>query len=344
MIPLVSVIIPSYNHASYISEAVNSVLTQSSKKLELIVVDDGSKDESVEILKGFSDSRIRLLTQENQGAHAAINRGLEESHGKYLSILNSDDIYLPQRLEKLVDWMESDPSLGLIASNIEVIDQNGKKLGVKEGYHNLEPWVLPFPKRSFRAGDDLRAALLTENFLATTSNYLFSRQVFEKIGPFRPLRYAHDWDFALRVAQISQLALYPEPLMRYRVHPTNTISENQAAMIFEICWILAVHLPQQIADDSWFGTLPLAQRIDQLLYSIYTYNCDRVLNGMLLQELSRKMDSALSLLQSENAVRLRYLDYIINQLDNQDAIEQIREAQMTSLLRKFWRKLKVFFE
>jgi len=319
--PLVSVVIPSYNHAAYIAEAVNSVLAQSMADLELIVVDDGSKDESVEILNRFSDPRLRLLTQGNRGAHAAINRGLAESSGKYLTILNSDDVYLPERLAKLVGLMETDSSLGLAASYIEVIDQKGKKLGIKEGYHNLEPWSLPDPERSFRAGDDLRAALLTENYLATTSNFFFSRDVFVQVGPFRALRYVHDWDFALRAAQVSKLVLHSEALIRYRVHTSNTISENQAAMIFEICWILAVHLPQHIADEPWFGALSLKRRVDQLLHSIYTFGCDRVLGGMLLQGLAVDLDLALSLLEPRNPVRSSYLDYISAELAKQSELQ-----------------------
>ena len=94
----VSVVIPSYNHAAYIREAVDSVLSQSLSDLELIVVDDGSQDESLDILAGYSDRRFHLYTQLNQGAHAAINRGLHAAAGDYLAILNSDDAYHPQRL------------------------------------------------------------------------------------------------------------------------------------------------------------------------------------------------------------------------------------------------------
>lgn len=338
--PLVSVVIPSYNHAAYISAAVQSVLSQSLTDLELIVVDDGSRDESVEILRGFSDKRLHLITQENRGAHAAINRGLAQGSGDYLAILNSDDVYHLDRLEKLANVLERDSALGLVGSYIEVIDQKGKKLGTKKGYRNLEPWLLPSPERSFRAGDDLRAALLTENYLATTSNYLFTRRIFEQVGLFRPLRYAHDWDFALRVAQLSRLALHPEALMQYRVHVSNTISENQAAMIFEICWILAVHLPQQMDDEAWFNTLPLARRMDQLLHSIYTYKCDRVLIGMLLQNLTDHLDQALNLLAPENTMRQQYLAFIAEQLHACNSRGDSEQSQTTQLGKKVIRKLR----
>ena len=311
--PLVSVVIPSYNHARYIAAAVESVLNQTERDLELIVVDDGSKDNSLEILSTFSDPRLKIYPQENQGAHAAINRGLEQATGHYLAILNSDDLYFPIRLQKLIGILGQHPETGLVGSYIQVIDSEGIPLGVKHGYHDLEPWPLENRARSFRAGEDLRVVLLTENYWSTTSNYLFSRSWFEKVGPFQPLRYAHDWDFALRLAAQSRLLLLPEPLLSYRVHATNTIKENQAAMIFEICWILAVHLPRAAKTD-WFQSIDPNYRFDQLLNSIHVFGCERILSLMLLQSLSERPDLASDLLHPDNPLRAAYLEYIQNQL------------------------------
>jgi glycosyltransferase involved in cell wall biosynthesis len=308
--PELSIVIPSYNHARFIARAVNSVLNQSFKDLELIVVDDGSTDDSLRILAGFPDPRLCVISQENRGAHAAINRGLAETSGTYLTILNSDDEYRPDRFEKLLPILKADTEIGLIGSYIEVIDTAGKTLGIKHGYKDLEPWALEFPERSFRSGDDLRAAVLTENYWSTTSNYLFPRQWYERVGEFRGLRYAHDWDFALRVARQAKLVLHPEPLVRYRVHGGNTIRENQAAMIFEICWCLAVHLPQHVADPSFFEQVPPATRVDQLLHSIYVYDCERVLIAMLVHSLSNNIEHALQLLDTNNPIRKKYIEYI----------------------------------
>ena len=311
---LVSVVIPSYNHAAYIGEAVNSVLSQSVGDLELIVVDDGSEDDSLAILSGFTDRRLRLFHQPNQGAHAAINRGLREAKGSYLAILNSDDAYQPQRLEKLVRLLENNPAVALAGSYIQLIDHQGRALGVKHGYLDCEPWLLELPQRSFRAGADLRAALLTENYFATSSNFVFPRSWFERIGQFRPLRFTHDWDYALRLAESANVALLPEPLLKYRVHAANTIRQDQAAMFFEICWILAMHLPAYGLDRLAAGGQPLEKPIDQLLHSIYTAQCDRVLSVMLLQGLHDHLDWALDLLDPDNSVRAVYIEYIQQQL------------------------------
>jgi glycosyltransferase involved in cell wall biosynthesis len=308
-VPEVSVVIPSYNHAAYISEAVQSVLAQTHRDLELIVIDDGSRDNSLEILQGFTDPRLKVMPQENQGAHAAINRGFHAASGEYLAVLNSDDAFHPQRLEKLLAALKAEPDGVLAGSHIEIVDDQGKALGVKHGYLDCPPWSLEDESRSFRVGDDLHAALLTENYYATTSNFLFPHRVFEQMGYFRPLRYVHDWDFALRLSERGQLLLLPEPLIRYRMHARNMIGENQAAMIFEICWLLAVHLPAQIAGLG-FGDIAPAQRADQLLHSIHVAGCERALSLLLAYRLSENTSLALRLLDPQDGVRQQVMDFI----------------------------------
>lgn len=339
--PKVSVIIPSYNHAQFIARAVDSVLSQAEADFELIIVDDGSTDASLSVLAGYTDPRMQVIKQSNQGAPVAINRGLRAASGQFIAILNSDDEYYPDRLKKLIAVLESDREIGLVGSYIEVIDPHNKTLGIKHGYMDLEPWLLEEPKRSFRNGQDLHEALLTENYLATTSNYVFRQEWVESLEGFRNLRYTHDWDFGLRLARLGKLFLLPEPLLRYRIHSRNTIRENQAAMIFEICWCLAVHLPKYIATDR-FGELTADRRVDQLLHSIYTYGLDRVLSVMLLQNLSERTDLALQLLEPDNPCRLQYLEFIQNTLAQQSdqAIQPGRVKRQTGIILDWLRQLR----
>ncbi len=128
---------------------------------------------------------MQVIQQENQGAHSAINHGLAESTGKFLAILNSDDSYHPRRLEKTIEALERDENAGLVGSYIQIVNAQNRKLGIKHGYQDCEPWLLEDPQKSFRAGSDLRAALLTENYWSTTSNFVFSRNWYERIGEFR---------------------------------------------------------------------------------------------------------------------------------------------------------------
>lgn len=239
---LLSIIIPSYNHEKFIGEAIQSVINQKYQNWELIIVDDGSKDHSVEIIKKFDDSRIRLFLQENQGAHNAINRGLREAKGGYLAILNSDDVYEADRFGIMIAEMEKDPQIGFMCSYIRVIDNMGKDLGVKQGWKNMEPWLVPHKELSFAATDDFKLNLIMSNFTSTTSNFLFTRDLYEKIGGMRNLRFAHDWDFALRAAEVSECKIIEKPLLRYRVHESNTISSDRKWMLFEIAWMWAANL------------------------------------------------------------------------------------------------------
>ncbi len=356
--PDLSVVIPSYNHATFLARAVSSVLNQEwadnkQPELELIVVDDGSTDNSLQILAGIKDRRLRVIAQENQGAHAAINRGLREARGDILAILNSDDEYHPQRLQKALaglspvtagkvrpDAVRTLP--GLVASYIELIDADNRSLGIKHGYRDQVPWNLEIPERSFRAlADDapgnLANALLTENYLGTSSNFVFTRAVYQAVGEFRPLRYMHDWDFALRLSRIAPISLLAEPLLRYRMHSQNTIRQDQAAMVFELCWILAVHLP--IALENSTGT----EFVDRLLHSIYTYKCERVLSVMLALGLQTDESKALALLNPDDSERAVYIEHIQRQLSKADVIDANALSTWQFLLsraRRRWRALK----
>ncbi|MFL1676649.1 glycosyltransferase [Paenibacillus dendritiformis] len=238
----VSVVIPLYNHEHYITDAIESVLSQSYKNLELIVIDDGSKDNSLNVARSFKDDRITVIAQENAGAHNTINRGLQMATGDYLTILNSDDLYEKNRLEKCVGFLQSEPDVHFVCSYIKIINDSGDVLGIKKGWENMEPWPFPNKEKSFAKDGDFTRNLLMSNFISTTSNMVFTRELFEKIGGMRNLKFAHDWDFALRAAEQTKCAIISDSLMRYRIHGTNTIKTNRRHMLFEICWIYAANL------------------------------------------------------------------------------------------------------
>ena len=118
---LISIVIPSYNHSKYICECISSVIAQTFRNFELIIVDDGSQDNSLDLIKSFNDNRIKLFCQENQGAHHAINRGLQLSSGDYITILNSDDVFYPNRIAECLKAI-SHENCDLVCSYINVID------------------------------------------------------------------------------------------------------------------------------------------------------------------------------------------------------------------------------
>jgi len=245
----VSVLLPSYNHEPFIGEAVASVLEQTLSDLELIIVDDGSTDGSWAHIERFDDARIVRHRQENQGAHAALNKASELASraSEFVAILNSDDVWDPRWLEVASSALGTRPRAGFASALLRMIgpEQDPKTAWRRAWYQDA--------LRNYRASDDLEAALLRANFIMTTSNVVVRRDLFEATGGFRPLRYVHDLDLFLRLASRSALVLVEEELVTYRLHEANTIGEttrDERPIVFELGWILADLLERVIARAS----------------------------------------------------------------------------------------------
>jgi len=237
-----SVIVPLYNHARYVVDAVRSALDQGSVLREVVVVDDGSTDSSAETLLAAcrGDPRLVFWSQPNRGAHAAINAGLLRATGEVLAILNSDDVYAPGRLGRLVAVLDAEPETDLVATGLRFIDADGSAVA--------NPWyeeVLRF----LHASGDLGTALVNGNFVMTTSNLAFRRGLLERTGLFAPLRYAHDLDFMLRALALGHrfAVLTDEPLLSYRLHAANTIGEDHRAVRLEWAAAAAAYLDALLA-------------------------------------------------------------------------------------------------
>jgi glycosyltransferase involved in cell wall biosynthesis len=220
----VSVVIPAYNHERHVGAAVESVRGQTLPPGELVVVDDGSTDGTHDVLLTQRFDGMRLLRQENRGAHAAINRAVALSAGDYVAILNSDDVFLPERIEHA--WaIARSTGAALVVGAVRMIDEVGKPLAED---HPSQRWYREARGEPARTRS-LARALMRHNFAVTTSNFFLHRELWRRLGGFGPYRYVHDLDFILRA-----LALCPERVhyaeeaddVLYRVHPHNTILEN----------------------------------------------------------------------------------------------------------------------
>lgn len=205
--PLVSVIIPNYNYARYLPEAVESVLAQTYENLEVIVVDDGSKDNSAEVLKGFGE-KIKVVLQQNAGVSAARNNGVSVSRGEFLAFLDADDVWLPEKIEKQMQRFFEDEELGFVNCGVEEITQTGETLQFyTEG---AEGWVA----RQF--------LLFKTPVIYPSSTSIVSRKAFDDVGAYDTrLSTSADWDFAYRVALRYKIGLVAEPLAKYRFHGSN---------------------------------------------------------------------------------------------------------------------------
>ncbi|WP_054522026.1 glycosyltransferase family 2 protein [Thermanaerothrix daxensis] len=221
-LPLISVIIPAYNHEQYIREAIQSVVVQSYSPIEIIVIDDGSSDstaEQAERALAEGGRPCRLIRQANSGAHVALNLGISLASGEYVAILNSDDRYHPERLLKVFHKMRQNQSR-FAFTQVSHIDEYGRPHPYHSHYLKLLAEIDLFPTVGF--------ALLLNNLTITTGNFIFHRTLVDDVGYFSPFKTCHDWDYVLRVLLIEEPLYVPQELMDYRIHPQNTLKQNAA--------------------------------------------------------------------------------------------------------------------
>ena len=208
----VSVLMSVYNAERYVGEAIESILGQGFRDVEFIIVDDGSTDGTSEILRGFQDDRVILVrNEENIGLTRSLNRGLELARGKYIARLDADDVSLPDRLEKQVQFLDAHPDVGLVGCAAEYIDPRGNTLGVQR------------PLR------ENLSELLTRHNWFNHSTVVFRRECLDEVGPYREaFRYAQDYDLWLRIAEKYEVACMPEPLVRIRFSPDSFSASRKA--------------------------------------------------------------------------------------------------------------------
>ena len=235
--PLVSIVVPSYNHAPYLRQAIESALSQTLQDLEVIVVDDCSSDESLEILGTIEDSRLKILVnEENRGASFSLNRGIQASSAPVVAILNSDDLFEPQRLSLCLAALD-DPEVMLVGTDLKLIDGSGFEIQDPsfwwfQWYRSLTAY--------YAAHHDLMAALFRGNIFVSTSNFVFRRGLFDQTGPFESLRYVQDYAFILRVIRLypQGVSWLPDQTFAYRLHNTNTIMEDRISPVMETLMLL----------------------------------------------------------------------------------------------------------
>jgi len=205
--PIVSVVIPVYNHEEYIRESVESALGQDYDNLEVVVVDDGSTDATPEVLKTFG-SRIRCIRQGNQGTAAALNTGIQHARGSLIAWLSSDDLFLPGKIKRQLMELNKNPSLTLVYTDSIVIDAHGREL--KAARCTSTP------------SKDLALELLKRNFI-NGSSVLIRRDCFEQVGLFdESLPTDSDGDMWFRLLKNGhEFGHVPVPLVKYRWHSSN---------------------------------------------------------------------------------------------------------------------------
>ncbi|HWP31636.1 MAG TPA: glycosyltransferase [Fimbriimonadales bacterium] len=222
--PRVSVIIPSYNHEKYIKECIESVLTQTYSDTEILVIDDASKDNTPEILKGYENGIRLILHDTNRGTYKVLNEGLSLAKGEYCAILNSDDVWLPKKLELQVHLMDAHPEYVFCHTYGKFIDQNGKEIPGR-------PMGFEFPRVP---SGDILPRLVTNNCVIASSVLLRVEIARTVCGFDESFRNLGDWDMWLRLAEQGEVGFVDEVLTLYRVHGENTIYQKETTRKEEI--------------------------------------------------------------------------------------------------------------
>ncbi len=226
---LVSAVIASYNMAQYLPQAVNSVLAQTYRNLEVRIVDDGSTDDTRQVVRQWeADPRVHVLFQKNAGAANAKNQGMKASRGAFVALLDADDIWLPQKLAHQMALFKATPQVGLVYSDYARMDGEGRAL----------PQALTRMHRGWVAGP-----LLVENFVAYSA-VVMRRECLERTGYFdESLSMGFDYDLWLRLSAHYRFDYVPEATVRYRVW-SGQLSRN-----YKKRWQVAIQTTQRFLDN-----------------------------------------------------------------------------------------------
>jgi glycosyltransferase involved in cell wall biosynthesis len=219
--PTVSVIINTYNSSHFLVKAVESVLAQTYQNFELIVVDDGSTDDTKEAIAPYLD-RLTYIYQENKKYSAAKNTGIRASSGTYIAFMDSDDIWMPEKLTRQVTILEQHPEAALTYCQAVYIDPEGQQISFRgKKYCN--------PVGEDLVIADMRKELFLTTVVAPGSTMLVRRWAVEKAGLFDETHiHGEDWELWLRIAPLGLFAYSPEALSQYRVYGWNKIISVEA--------------------------------------------------------------------------------------------------------------------
>ncbi len=216
--PLVSIVTPSYNQSRFLEETIVSALSQDYPRLEYIVVDGGSTDGSVEIIRKYADRLAYWVSEPDRGHADAVNKGWRRATGDILAFIYSDDVYAPGAVRKAVNWLGEHPDTEIAWGDAWIIDERGRQIGV-------------LPGRNFDYATFVREA---KGIINQPSTFM-RRSVFEKVGPLNEsLHYLMDFEYWIRAGQGCRIQYVPEMLSSFRVHRTSKTVDAKARLGAEL--------------------------------------------------------------------------------------------------------------
>ena len=275
---LVSVVIPCYNQAHFLSEAIESVLAQSHQHFEIVVVDDGSPDNTSEVAARYLS--VRLIRQENQGRSMARNTGIRHSKGSYLVFLDADDRLLPEALEAGLQCFEDHPECAFVYGHYRFIAADGSFLRQTQQRY---------------IDKDHYPAMLERNYIGMNATVMYRRSVFETIGGFNPsINACEDWDHYLRVVRKFPIYCHDEVIAEYRMHGTNTI-RNSARMLRSSMDVLRSQWKYVRGNEQYEQAYKVGRRVLRRYYGAQL--AYKILNHMRKREWKQTVQGMLVLLK-----------------------------------------------
>jgi glycosyltransferase involved in cell wall biosynthesis len=224
--PLVSIIMLTHNRADYISLAIESALTQTYQNFELLIIDDGSTDNTAEVVAQFSDPRIKYIKDSvNKGLYARRSESIAHVTGKYMAILDSDDLWTDnEKLALQVAYLEANPTCAVIGTFITIIDEHGHETG-KNYYHTTDA--------------EIRNNMLYRNQFANSS-VMMRKALLDKTNGYQNLPAGEDFELFLQLGQLGSFANLARQSMAYRVHPGN-VSAQKIIVIHSVLKIIEMY-------------------------------------------------------------------------------------------------------
>lgn len=211
--PLVSIVTPSYNQALYLESAISSVIEQDYPEIEYLIIDGGSTDGSVDLIKKYASKLAQWVSESDRGQTDAINKGFTRATGEYFAWLNADDRLYPAAVREAVDFLEAHPEVGMVYGNAEYIDARGRIVG------------------RFPAAQTNYAALRRGYVHIPQQASFWRRNLWQQVGPLDPaFAFAMDYDLWVRLAKISKLQYLPRTWAQFRLHEdSKTLQNDQRA-------------------------------------------------------------------------------------------------------------------
>lgn len=243
-LPVVTIVTPSYNQAQFLEQTIQSVLSQDYPRLEYIIVDGGSGDGSLEIIRRYADQLAWWVSEPDRGQTDAINKGFAHAGGDILAWLNSDDTYLPGAISEAVNFLQANPEVGMVYGDADLIDERGKVIGRfparQTDYQRLRRGYVHIPQQAA----------------------FFRADLWKRVGPLDPSFYfAMDFDLWVRLAKIAPLKYHPRRWASFRLH-----GEAKSVAADERCWPEMVRVHRR-EGGGWLSWLVFKAKIRPYIYA-----------------------------------------------------------------------------